>query len=65
MDRKVFTLFSSFSACSETLFFIDGVITDEGFYRRRKSLLEFAISDRQGNLHLWLLTQSYSAVPKI
>ena len=43
---------------------IDDIITDEGLDRRRQSLLELAISGRHRNHYLWLLTQSYSAIPK-
>ena len=51
-------------ACSDTLFFIDGIITDKGLNKRRLSLLELAISGRHRKHYLWLLTQSYSAIPK-
>ena len=43
---------------------IDDIITDEGLDKRRQSLLELAISGRHRNHYLWLLTQSYSAIPK-
>ena len=49
---------------SETLFIIDDITTDEGLDKRRQSLLELAISGRHRNHYLWLLTQSYSAIPK-
>ena len=48
----------------ETLFIIDDVIADEDLDKRRESLLELAISSRHCNYYLWLLTQSYSAIPK-
>ena len=51
-------------ACSEVLFIIDGIIADEGLDKRRQSLLELAISGRHREYYLWLLTQSYSAIPK-
>ena len=49
-------------AHSKTLFIIDDVIADESFDKRRQSLLELAISGRHH--YLFLLTQSYSAIPK-
>ena len=45
----------------ETLFIIDGIIANESFDKRRQPLLEFR---HQGH-YLWLMTQSYSAIPKI
>ena len=51
-------------ACSEVLFAIDDIIADEGLDKRKQSLLELAISGRHRDHYLWLLTQSYSAVPK-
>ena len=51
-------------ACSETLFIIDDIIADEILDKRRQSLLELAISGRHRKHYLWLLTQSYSAIPK-
>ena len=51
-------------AYSETLFVIDDIIADEGLDKKRKSLLRLAISSRHHNLYLWLLAQSYSAIPK-
>ena len=49
-------------AHSKTLFIIDDIIADESFDKRRQSLLELAISGRHH--YLFLLTQSYSAIPK-
>ena len=49
---------------SETLFIIDNIIADEGLDKRRQSLLKLAISGMHRNHYLWLLTQSYSAIPK-
>ena len=43
---------------------IDDIIADEGLDKRRQSLLELAISGRHRDHYLWLLTQSYSAIPK-
>ena len=50
-------------AGSVTLLLIDDIITDETLDRRRQPLLELAISGRHGGHSLWLLTQSYTAVP--
>ena len=55
---------SQLLARSETLFIIDDIIADEGLDKRRQSLLELAISGRHRDHYLWLLTQSYSAIPK-
>ena len=55
---------SQLLACAETLFMIDSIITDEGLDKRRQSLLELAISGRHHSHYLWLLTQSYSGIPK-
>ena len=51
-------------ARSETLFIIDDIIADESLDKKRQSLLELAISCRHRDYYLWLLTQSYSAIPK-
>ena len=50
-------------AGSKTLFLIDDIIADEALDKRRKPLLELAISGRHRNHSLWLLTQSYTDVP--
>ena len=55
---------SQMLTCSEVLFIIDDIITDEGIDKKRQSLLELAISGRHREHYLWLLTQSYSAIPK-
>ena len=55
---------SQLLACSETLFIIDDIIADKGFDKSRQSLLELAISGRHRDHYLWLLTQSYSAIPQ-
>ena len=55
---------SQLLARSETLFIIDDIIADENLDKRRQSLLELAISGRHRDHYLWLLTQSYSAIPK-
>ena len=49
---------------SETLFIVDDIIADEGLDKSRQSLLELATSSRHRDHHLWLFTQSYSAIPK-
>ena len=41
------------------------MITDETLDKRRQPLLELAISGRHRKHSLWLLTQSYTALPKI
>ena len=51
-------------AHSETLFSIDDIIADESLDKRKQSLLERAISARHRDHYLWLLTKSYSAIPK-
>ena len=45
------------------LFLIDDVIADEALDKRRQPLLELAILERHGGHYLWLLTQSYTAIP--
>ena len=47
----------------KTLFFIDDIIADETLDKRCQPLLELAISGRHRGHSLWLLTQSYTAVP--
>ena len=56
--------YSNLLAGSKTLFLIDDIIADEALNKRRQPLLELAISGRHRNHLLWLLTQSYTAVPK-
>ena len=51
-------------AGSETLFLIDDIIADETLYKCCQPLLELAISGRHRGHSLWLLTQSYTAIPK-
>ena len=55
---------SQLLASSETLFIIDDIVADDCHDKRRQSLLELAISGRYRSHYLWLLTQSYSAIPK-
>ena len=51
-------------AGSKTLFLIDDIIADETLDKRRQPLLELAISGRHRGHSLWLLTQSYTAIPQ-
>ena len=55
---------SNLLAGSKTLFLIDAIIADETLDKQRHSLLELAISGRHRGHSLWLLTQSYMAIPK-
>ena len=50
-------------AGSTTLFLIDDIIANETLDKCRQPLLELAILGRHRGLSLWLLTQSYTAVP--
>ena len=59
MIEKISNLLSG----SKTLFLIDDIIADEALNKRRQLLLELAISGRHRAHSLWLLTQSYTAVP--
>ena len=54
---------SKLLAGSKTLFLIDDIIADEALDKRRQPLLELAISGHHRGHSLWLLTQSYTAVP--
>ena len=54
---------SNLLAASKTLFLIDDIIADEALDKRRQPLLELAISGRHRGHSLWLLTQSYTAIP--
>ena len=55
---------SELLAGEDTLFVIDDCIADETLDKRRQPLLELAISGRHRNHSVWLLTQSYTAIPK-
>ena len=55
---------SQMLACSEVLLIIDDIIADEEIDKRRQSLLELAMSGRYRDHYLWVLIQSYSAIPK-
>ena len=54
---------SNLLAGSKTLFLINDIIADEALDKCRQLLLELAISGRHRNHSLWLLTQSYTAIP--
>ena len=54
---------SNLLAGSVTPFLINGIIASEALDKRRQPLLELAISGRHRGHSLWLLTQSYTAVP--
>ena len=43
---------------------INDIIANESLDKRRQPLLELSISGRHRGHYLWLLTQSYSAIPK-
>ena len=43
---------------------IDDIIADEALNKHRQPLLGLAISGRHRGHSLWLLTQSYTAIPK-
>ena len=55
---------STVLANRETLFIVDDMIADESLDKKRQALLELAISGRHRKHSLWLLTQSYTAIPK-
>ena len=55
--------YSNSLAGSKTLFLIDDIIADEVLDKHRQPLLELAISGRHRSHSLWLLTQSYTAIP--
>ena len=48
----------------EVLFIIDDIIANESLDKRRQPLLELTILGRHRGHYLWLVTQSYSAIPK-
>ena len=47
----------------KTLLLINDIIANETLDKRRQPLLELAISGRHRGHSLWLLTQSYTAIP--
>ena len=58
--EKIGKLFAGFKA----LFLIDDIIADENLDKKRQPLLELDISGRHKGHSLWLLMQSYTALPK-
>ena len=54
---------SNLLAGDKTLFLIDDIIADETLNKCRQLLLELAISGRHRGHSLWLLAQSYTAIP--
>ena len=56
--------FSKLLAGDLALFIIDDCIADEQLDKRRQPLLDLAVSGRHRQHSLWLLTQSYTAIPK-
>ena len=54
---------SNLLAGDKTLFLIDDIIADETLDKSCQPLLELAISGRHRGHSLWLLTQSYTAIP--
>ena len=54
---------SNLLAGDKTLFLIDDIIADETLDKRHQPLLELAVSGRHRGHSLWLLTQSYTAIP--
>ena len=54
---------SKLLAGSKTLFLIDDIIADEALDKLHQPLLGLSISGRHRAHSLWLLTQSYTAIP--
>ena len=48
----------------KVLFIIDDIIANESLDKRRQPPLELSISGRHRGHYSWLLTQSYTAIPK-
>ena len=66
-DNNLYYLIEKISkllAGSKTLFLIDDIIPDEALNMRCQPQLGLAISGHHRANSLWLLTQSYTAVPK-
>ena len=66
LDNSLYYLIEKISDLltgSKTLFLIDNIIADEALDKRRQLLLGLAISGRHRGHSLWLLTQSYTAIP--
>ena len=65
-DNRLYYLIEKISnllAGSKTLFLINDIIADEALDKHRQLLLGLAISGRHKGHSLWLLTQSYTAIP--
>ena len=65
-DNNLYYLIEKISkllAGSKTLFLINDIIADEVLDKRHQPLLGLAISGRHRAHSLWLLTQSYTAIP--
>ena len=64
-DNQLYYLIEKISnlLAGSALFLIDDIITNETLHKCRQPLLELAISGRHRDHSLWLLTQSYTAVP--
>ena len=56
--------FSELFTVMDTLFILDDIIADEKLDKKRSPFLELSISGRHKNHSLWLLTQSYTCIPK-
>ena len=54
---------SNLLAGDKTLYLTDDIIADETLNKHSQPLLELAISGRHRGYSLWLLTQSYTAIP--
>ena len=66
LDNNLYYLIEEISNLltgSKTLFLINDIIANEALDKRRQPLLELAISGHHRQHSLWLLTQSYIAVP--
>ena len=48
----------------KVLFIIHDIIANESLDKRREPLLELSVSGRHWGHYLWLLTHSYTAIPK-
>ena len=55
---------SNLEAGNAVLFIVDDIIADKNLDKRRQSLFDLSMSGRHKNHYLWLLTQSYTALPK-
>ena len=56
--------FSELLRFLEVLFIIDDIIANKDLDKKRQSLLELSISGGHQGHYLWLITQSYTAIPK-